>query len=302
MLHPVEALFCDGIDNLSILHDSSGGIGVKHIEAEDQHGDPDLFRRVMLVGRVAPKRRLTDMTMKCRRRDANLHPFQLHVGSGKHPRDDIMGTGKSAKLKLLLLLVLLILIAGVAGFRNLGRWLIREDALSPADVIFILSGSMPPRAQEAAKVFRGGYAPEVWVSRPAGPGLALEKLGIRYVGEEEYDREILVHDGVPDALVHILPGAIVDTEQEVEEVAQEMRRTGKARVIIVTSPQHTRRVKALWKKLGGENLTLVVHAAREDPFDADHWWRNTRDVFSVVRETLGLINVWASLPVRPHIN
>jgi hypothetical protein len=45
----------------------------------------------------------------------------------------------------------------------------------------------------------------------------------------------------------------------------------------------------LWKKLVGKNLSLVVYAAHEDPFDADHWWRNTRDVYSVVRETLGLI-------------
>jgi uncharacterized SAM-binding protein YcdF (DUF218 family) len=242
------------------------------------------------------------MSMKCGHQDANLHPFHLHGGSGKYRRDDTMGTGKTAKLRLLFLLALLILIAGVAGFRNLGRWLVREDALSPADVIFVLSGGMPPRAEEAATVFRGGYAPEVWVSRPTGPASALEDLGIRYVGEEEYDREILVHEGVPGALVHILPDPSVDTEQEVEELAREMRRTGKARVIIVTSPQHTRRVKALWKKLVGKNLTVAVHAAHEDPFDADHWWRNTRDVFSVVRETLGLINVWASLPVRPRTN
>ena len=45
---------------------------------------------------------------------------------------------------------------------------------------------------------------------------------------------------------------------------------------------------------------MTVHAAHDDPFDADHWWRNTRDVFSVVRETLGLVNAWAGLPVPPH--
>lgn len=194
------------------------------------------------------------------------------------------------------------MVVGWLGFRNLGRWLIREDPLSSADVIFVLSGSMPPRAEEAAKVFRKGYAPEVWVSRPENPANQLGALGIRYVGEEEYNREILVHEGVPDEVVHILPDSILNTEQEVREVAREMRRTGKRSVIIVTSPQHTRRVRALWKKLVGWNLTLVVHAAYEDPFDADHWWRNTRDVFSVARETLGLMNVWASLPVRPHSN
>jgi hypothetical protein len=54
MLHPVEALFCDSVDNLSILHDSSGGIGMKHVEAEDQHGEPDFFRSVMLFVFTAP--------------------------------------------------------------------------------------------------------------------------------------------------------------------------------------------------------------------------------------------------------
>jgi uncharacterized SAM-binding protein YcdF (DUF218 family) len=256
--------------------------------------------------RAAAVSRLNDdkfsMSMKCESCDANLHRFHLHVGSGKHKKEDTMRTWKTAKGKLLFLLALLILVAGLAGFRNLGRWLLREDPLSPADVIFVLSGGMPPRAEEAAKVFRRGYAPEVWVSHPASPASILEELGIRYVGEEEYSREILVHEGVPETAVHVLPDPIVDTEQEVEEVAREMRRTGKTRVIIVTSPQHTRRVKALWKKLVGENPTLVVHAAHEDPFDADHWWRNTRDAFSVVRETLGLVNAWAGLPVRPHAN
>jgi hypothetical protein len=128
----------------------------------------------------------------------------------------------------------------------------------------------------------------------------MEALGIHYVGEEEYNREVLVREGVPQGIIHILPESILDTEQEVEEVTREMRRAGKKRVIIMTSPPHTRRVRALWEKLAGGDLTLIVRAAYEDPFDADHWWRNTRDVFSVARETLGLINVWASLPVRPR--
>lgn len=120
------------------------------------------------------------------------------------------------------------------------------------------------------------------------------------MGEEEYDRGILIAEGVPESAVHIFPGTIVDTEQEVEETAREMRGTGKTTVIIVTSPQHTRRVKALWKQVVRDNLKLIVRAAWEDPFDADHWWRNTRDALSVVREYLGLANTWAGLPVRPH--
>jgi hypothetical protein len=57
----------------------------------------------------------------------------------------------------------------------------------------------------------------------------------------------------------------------------------------------------VWKTLAGDDSTLLVHAARTDPFDADHWWRNTRDISSVVRETLGLMNAWAGLPVPPKV-
>jgi len=212
---------------------------------------------------------------------------------------------KSARLTRLLILWFipsLLLAAAVGGWRGMGRWLVCEDPLSSADVIVVLSGSMPYRAEEAGKIFAMHNATEVWVSRPESPAGELEKLGIHFVGEEEYNRKVLVQGGVPEAAVHVLPDTIVDTEQEVEEVAREMRGAGKTRVIIITSPQHTRRVKILWQKLVGENPKVIVRGAPEDPFDADHWWRNTRDAFAVVRAMLGLINAWAGLPVRPHSN
>ncbi|MFI5091946.1 MAG: YdcF family protein [Candidatus Acidiferrales bacterium] len=196
--------------------------------------------------------------------------------------------------------LLALLIGAVIAVRGAGRWLVREDPLARADMIVVLSGGLPYRAEAAATVFRGGYAPEVWVSRPESPAPDLLARGIHYVGEEEYDRGILIAEGVPESAVHIFPGTVVDTEQEAEEIAREMRGTGKTSVIIVTSPQHTRRVKTLWKQVVRDKLKLTVRAAWEDPFDADHWWRNTRDALSVVREYLGLANAWAGLPVRPH--
>jgi uncharacterized SAM-binding protein YcdF (DUF218 family) len=205
-----------------------------------------------------------------------------------------------AKRWILALIFLAVIVTAVVVLRGAGRWLIREDPLARADVIVVLSGSMPYRAEEAAQAFKMGYAPEVWVSRPEGPDAELEQLGVHFTGEEEYNRDVLIRQGVPEAVVHILPDEIIDTEQEVEEVSREMRRTGKHSVIFVTSMQHTRRVKALWRKLVGDSPEALVHGAPEDPFDQDRWWRNTRDSLAVVREVLGLMNVWAGLPVRPH--
>jgi uncharacterized SAM-binding protein YcdF (DUF218 family) len=188
---------------------------------------------------------------------------------------------------------------GAFVFRGTGRWLVREDPLASADAIVVLSGSMPARAEETGRIFRLGYAREVWVSRPAAPGEELAAMGIHYLGEEDFNRAVLIHEGVPEADVTIFPRPIVNTEQEIEEIIGQMRRQQKTSVMIVTSPQHTRRVRALWRKLAGNDLRLIVRGAPQDPFAADRWWRNTRDTFSVVREILGLMNVWVGLPVHP---
>jgi len=197
-------------------------------------------------------------------------------------------------------LAVLLVVAAAVVFRGAGRWLDREDPLSHADVIFVVGGAMPQRALEAAKVFGMGYAPEVWLSRPDNPSDDLAKLGIHFVGEEDYNRQILMHQGVPEAAIHILPEPVVNTEEELQEVGREMRQEGKKTIILVTSPQHARRVWTLWQKLVGSDPRAMVHGAHDDPFDADHWWRNTRDVMSVVHETLGLVNAWMGLPVPPH--
>jgi uncharacterized SAM-binding protein YcdF (DUF218 family) len=186
------------------------------------------------------------------------------------------------------------------AFRGVGRWLVREDPLAAADEIVVLSGSMPARAEEAGRIFQMGYAGEIWVSQPVSPRDELESEGIHYLGEEDFTRAVLIHEGVPADHIRIFPQPIVNTEQEIEEISGQLRRDGKTSAIIVTSPQHTRRVRALWRKIAGSDLRLIVRAAPQDPFDANHWWRNTRDTFSVVREIMGLLNVWAGLPVRPQ--
>src|SRR5580704_7329402 len=185
-------------------------------------------------------------------------------------------------IALALLVVLAIVTVTLA--RGAAHWLVRPDPLAHADVLVVLSGGLPYRAEGAADVYQQGYTPRVWVSRPAGPQEELAQIGVHYIGEEEYNREAIVHRGVPESAVDFLPGEIEILEEEIEEISRLMRRDGKRTVIIVTSPEHTRRVRALWNRFAGNDLTLIVRGADEDPIDLDHWWRNTRDVFSVVRE------------------
>lgn len=204
------------------------------------------------------------------------------------------------RLTIVALIIFLILGCVVFAFRHAGRWLVREDPLARADAILVLSGSMPYRVEEAAKVYNAGYAPQVWLTHPVSPAEELQSMGIHFVPDEDYDRAVLIHNGVPAAAIRVLPDEIVDTEQELEEAKGELNKEGKSTILIVTSLEHTRRVGVLWRKLFGTNPKAIVHGAPEDPYDAAHWWRNTRDTLKVVREYLGLLNAWTGLHVRPE--
>jgi len=187
----------------------------------------------------------------------------------------------------------------VAGFLNLGRWLIREDPLESVDAIAVLSGRMPERALEAARIYKQGYAPEVWLTHAIEPRETLQKLSIRYIGEDEYDKEILLHEGVPASAVRVLGPPIVNTADEMKTIGRALQTTPHRAVILVTSRVHTRRTRKLWNLLSYQEGRAVVRGVSDDPFDATHWWKNTGDALDVVREFLGLLNAWAGLPLKP---
>jgi len=188
-------------------------------------------------------------------------------------------------------------VLALTTFFGVGRWLVVEDPAAKARAIALLSGGMPVRALEAAKLYRQGYAPEVWLTHSAEPGESLKAMGIPFEGEEAYSTRVLVHEGVPAAAIHVLEPPIVNTADEVKVIGAALEQRNDRSVILVTSKPHTRRVRLLWRKLAPRECRAMVRAAPEDPFDPRHWWRNSRDALDVVREVLGLLNAWAGLPV-----
>jgi uncharacterized SAM-binding protein YcdF (DUF218 family) len=192
--------------------------------------------------------------------------------------------------------------AAAVLFFTIGRWLVVEDPLEHSDVIVVLSGRLPERAVEAARVYQGGYAEQVWISPPISPVDDLKAMKIPYLGEDFYNEKVLIAKGVPADSIRILERPDANTEAEVRQVAQDMRDLNLHSVIIVTSKAHTRRVRTIWRKLVGSDPRLIVRYAEEDSYDGAHWWRHTQDGLDVVRETLGLLNAWAGFPLRPSQN
>jgi len=184
-------------------------------------------------------------------------------------------------------------------FFGAGRWLVVEDPLVKARAILVLSGAMPLRALEAAKLYREGYAPEIWLTHSAEPGETLEEMGIPFSGEDAYNKLVLIHEGVSPEVIHVLEPSIVNTADEIKVAAAALARLDGTDVIIVTTKAHTRRTRLLWRKLASGHGRAIVRAAAGDPFDPEHWWHNTSDALEVVREILGLLNAWAGLPLQP---
>ena len=101
--------------------------------------------------------------------------------------------------------IIIVLIAAAATvFFTVGRWLVVEDPLAHADVIVVLSGRFPERALEAARVYKAGYAEQVWISPPISPVDELKAMKISYLGEDFYNEKVLMAQGVPPDSIRIL--------------------------------------------------------------------------------------------------
>lgn len=206
---------------------------------------------------------------------------------------------RSRTLRVLLAVGLGGVLLFILCFFAVGRWLVVEDALGKGRAIAVLSGGMPLRAMEAAKLYREGYAPEVWLTHSSEPAATLGEMGIPFAGEDYYNARILMHEGVPAGAIRVLDPPIVNTADEINAIAAALAKERDRTAIVVTTKAHTRRVRLLWRRLGAGRGNAIVRAASGDPFDPRHWWRTTSDALDVVREVLGLMNAWAGLPLHP---
>jgi len=207
-------------------------------------------------------------------------------------------SAKRRILRLLAGILALIILLAVLLALSVGRWLVAEDPLAKAQAIVVLSGRLPMRALAAAQLYRAGLAPEIWLTRSAEPAASLAALNIPFDGEDVYNTRVLLHEGVPPQAIRVLPGFIVNTADELTEVAAALPGDKSGAVIIVTTKVHTRRVRALWKRIANGRGRAIVRAAPNDPFDPAHWWRTSGDALDVVRECLGLLNAWAGMPLH----
>ena len=214
-------------------------------------------------------------------------------------RSEIAPPRRRRTLQVVLGVAGILLLSALLFLFFVGRWLVAEDPLEKAQAIVILSGRMPLRALEAAKLYRGGYAPSVWLTHSTEPGATLEAIGISYTSEDAYNAQVLMREGVPADSIRVLQPPIINTADEIAAISSALGEEKVKTVIIVTNKVHTRRVHILWHRLVATHGRAIIRGTSDDPFEPRRWWRTTGDALDVVREFLGILNAWAGMPIRP---
>jgi uncharacterized SAM-binding protein YcdF (DUF218 family) len=184
------------------------------------------------------------------------------------------------------------------SFPLIGHWLVREDIVHQADAIVVLSGNLPTRSVEAARLYRSGYAKEIWLTHPNEKQVSLKDPSIYRPSEDVFNVNVLRHEGVPAEAIHVLQTPIVNTADELDVISTALKNREDESVIIVTNKPHTRRVYSLWNKYHSDDGQVIVHAVTNDEFSPSNWWKTASGKAQVIHELLGMINLWADMPVH----
>ena len=180
----------------------------------------------------------------------------------------------------------LAVLAGFVVVFFIADWLVESDDLQRADYIVVLGGA-PERALYAGDLFEERYAPAVLVSRPArDPGLLLlAEHGIQYPREEETNVALLRTKHVPESAIEIFGAGFLSTVDEME--ALKSRFAGQTvRLLIVTSPLHTRRARLVARStFSGSDIKPVVVAT---PYETlpQRWWTDQYAARNVTLEVI----------------
>ena len=199
-------------------------------------------------------------------------------------------------------LLILALAALQPALRLVGRALVVEDALAASDAVVIVAGGIPTREAAAAGLYRRGWAPVVVLSNNFTPDRVREliTLGARRFDYQGESRLVVEKHGVPADAIVALTIPVKTTEAELKLVAEAARARGWRRVILVTSPQHSRRVKLVWTREAAGGVEGLVALAEDDDFPGEGWWRKRRQAEAVLHEYLGLAAIY--LGVSKYLN
>jgi uncharacterized SAM-binding protein YcdF (DUF218 family) len=196
----------------------------------------------------------------------------------------------------------------VVALRHAGTALVVRDPLpARADAIVVLAGSPADRVLEAADLYAAGLAPRVVLTRERRrpEHEALARRGVVLPESHEVAADALVRLGVPRAAILTLAPRTDSTAAEAGAVAAWACPSGVRRLVVVTSPAHTRRARAIFRRALGGVVDVAVRPAEAAAFPARDWWRHRHAAKIVALEweklaSHWLVERWGLAPCAPR--
>lgn len=204
-------------------------------------------------------------------------------------------SGKQHLLRSLLLasIVILLLIGPAYTLRSqiltgVADFLIVEDPLQTADMIFVLNGDHDTRPFRASELYKQGLAPLVVVAR--AESLPAEKLGLA-PNDTDVSIGVMKALGVPPEKIIVLPvaGGVTSTFDEAIALRHYIESQDIHSLILLTSAFHTRRARWIFaKELAGLPVRLEVAAVPHYGFDETNWWQSEDGLIALNNEYIKL--------------
>jgi hypothetical protein len=153
-----------------------------------------------------------------------------------------------------------------------GRLLVVEDPLEPADAIVFPEWTQTAGALEAVDLVRAGFATRIAVMvNDLDP--ATQELIRR--GLLDPDRAIWAVSAVKElgvSAVEQIRGT-EGTESEGNELPRWCDEHNVRSIILITTPDHSRRTRrVVTRSMRGHQTKVMVHLTRYVSFDANRWW------------------------------
>ena len=170
--------------------------------------------------------------------------------------------------------------------RVVGHYLIKEDALSKCDAIFVLSGNPNDRSLEAARLYKAGYAPNVVCT-----GESVQRI-LLVVGdstdEADLSRMSLLKFGVPSEKIESLHIG-TSTREESDAILAYCKTKGFTKIMVVSDKFHTNRIDYAFRKVYEEaGVELILRGCPSTVYSEEKWWATEEGLIMVNNEYVKL--------------
>jgi len=166
---------------------------------------------------------------------------------------------------------------GLATVKAITNFIFVKDKPKRADLIIVPGSSQRQLPQKAIALYKKGFAPKILFTGGFNP-----KIG---KNECDFGKEIALRAGV--SLRDILSeNHSSNTKENAEEAAKIVKnyKIPCKRIILVSKPYHSRRLKMTFAKFFPQSELLIIPVVDERKINSKNWWKNKEKIDRVMEE------------------